>query len=98
MRNVLHDFPDEKCRVILQNLKVAMGKNSAILIDDMVLPNMGVHWQATQLDMTVMAGLAAMERTRDQWDALIATAGLKVKKIHTYTESLLDSIIEVVPV
>ena len=97
MRNVLHDHPDEKCQVILQNLISAMGKNSMILIDEMVLPNVGVHWQATQLDMLVMAGLAATERTYDQWETLLASVGLKIQKVHTYIKATLDSIIVAVP-
>lgn len=74
-----------------------MDKQSRILIDDMVLPNSGVHWQATQLDLTMMAALGSMERTREQWHALIENAGLKILQIHTYTSSLQDSVIMAVP-
>lgn len=96
MRNILHDYPDKQCRTILQNTIAAMGKGSVILVDDMVLPNSGIHWQATQLDMAMMTGMAAGERTKEQWYALLESVGLKINKIWTYTTSLQDSIIEAV--
>jgi demethylsterigmatocystin 6-O-methyltransferase len=97
MRNILHDYPDDKCLAILKNLESAMSKDSVILIDDMVLPNSNVHWQATQLDLTMMASLASVERTSAHWQALLDLAGMKVINIYTYTLSLQDSIIAAVP-
>ena len=97
MRNVLHDYPDESCITILKNVIPAMDKDSRILIDEMVLPNSGVHWQATQLDLTLMAALGSMERTIEQWYELLEKAGLKILRIYTYTPLLHDSIIVAVP-
>jgi demethylsterigmatocystin 6-O-methyltransferase len=97
MRNILHDYPDDKCLMILKNLTTAMSKESVILIDDMVLPDSKVHWQAAQLDLVLMASLASVERTKAHWQALLDSAGLKIINIYTYTLSLQDSIIAVVP-
>ena len=62
MRNILHDYSDEKCRIILKNTVVVMSSESVTLIDDMILSDFGVHWQAAQLDMTMMTALASMKR------------------------------------
>ena len=97
MRNVMHDYPDEKCAIILRQVMDVMDKHSVILIDDMVVPNEGANWRQTQLDLLVMAGLAAVERTERQWYSMLDTAGLKVKHIYTYTPELRDSIIVAVP-
>lgn len=97
MRNIMHDWPDDKCRLILKHLIDAMEPDSFILIDEMVLPNSGVHWQMAQLDMLMMAVLAARERTHEQWSKLLESVGLKINKIYTYTDTLKDSIIEAVP-
>jgi demethylsterigmatocystin 6-O-methyltransferase len=97
MRNILHDYPDDKCHDILKNTIDALADDSLILIDDMVLPNEGVHWQAAQLDILMMTSLASRERTTEQWYKLLEGVGLKVNKMYTYTSSLNDSIIEVVP-
>jgi demethylsterigmatocystin 6-O-methyltransferase len=98
MRNIIHDYPDDKAVIILKNTIAALAPDSVILIDDMVLPDSGAHWQATQLDLTMMTALASMERTQVQWYALTENSGLKINKIYTYTATLQDSIIECVPV
>ncbi|PCG99020.1 O-methyltransferase, family 2 [Penicillium occitanis (nom. inval.)] len=97
LRNILHDWPDDKAVIILKNIIPALGPNSRILIDDMVLPNENVHWQATQTDLTMMAALGSKERTDEQWRALIDQAGLKILHIYQYTTPLNDSIIVAVP-
>jgi hypothetical protein len=74
-----------------------MDSGSLILIDEMVLSNKGVPWQATQIDLTMMSALAAQERTIEQWYALLDRAGLKIVEIQTYEPALQDSIIVAVP-
>lgn len=96
LRAVLHDWPDEKCRAILRNVIAAMGDDSAILIDEMVLPDKGVHWHTTQIDLTMMAALASWERTRSQWTDLLGSVGLKIADIYTYTPSVYESVMHVV--
>jgi demethylsterigmatocystin 6-O-methyltransferase len=97
MRHIIHDYADDKAVIILRNTAAVMNPDSVILIDDMVLPNKGVHFHATQIDMVMMTGLGSMERTEEMWYELIEKkAGLRIKKIHTYTTSLRDSVIEVV--
>ena len=98
LRNVLHDYPDEKCRIILRHLIEAMNKTSSIiLVDEMMLPDSNAPWQATQLDITMMSALAAIERTRKEWFELLESAGLKVVEMYTYTKSLQDTVIALVP-
>ncbi|KAK1755797.1 O-methyltransferase-domain-containing protein [Echria macrotheca] len=98
LRNVLHDWPDDKCVEILRNLADAFGPQdqpSHILIDEMVLPDQGVPWQATTLDLTMMGALASRERTVGEWHDLLDRAGLKVLRIDTYALDKRDSIIQV---
>ncbi|KAI1110051.1 S-adenosyl-L-methionine-dependent methyltransferase [Nemania sp. NC0429] len=98
LRNILHDWPDDKCVEILKNLISAFGPESQILIDEMVLPNSGVPWEATTIDLTIMASLGARERTSAEWNALLGAAGLKALRIDTYMARRQDSIIQAVPI
>ncbi|KAK6000901.1 hypothetical protein QM012_002984 [Aureobasidium pullulans] len=98
MRHIIHDYPDEKAIQVLRNTKDALGPHSVILIDDMFLEDKDVHWQAAQVDMTMLTCCSSLERTRKQWTDLISKAGLQISKVYTYTESLRDSVIECVPV
>ncbi|EMR64685.1 hypothetical protein MGN70_008615 [Eutypa lata] len=97
LRNILHDFPNQKCIEILQNLRAGMTEESVVLIDEMVLPECGAPWRATQLDMSMITCLAATERSEVEWRALIDEAGFKIVKIWTYTQQLRDSVIVTIP-
>lgn len=96
MRNILHDWNDADALRILRCTRLAMGPRSRLLLDEMVMPEAGVHWHAAQLDMLMMAVLAARERTMAQWQQLVRRAGLRLRKVYRYTEYLADSIIECV--
>lgn len=74
-----------------------MGPDSVILIDDMIMPNVGAHPHATEQDMVMLTTLASMERTEKQWDALLAEADLKVLHRARYLDDTADSIQVVVP-
>jgi demethylsterigmatocystin 6-O-methyltransferase len=97
LRNVLHDWADGHCIRILRCIMAAMGPKSRVLIDDIVLPDTGAHWQATQNDLTNMASLGSRERTRTQWYDLLEAAGLKIIEIVTYILPKGDSIIVAKP-
>lgn len=97
MRNIIHDHSDEAARQILQNTISAMTEESVLLIDDMMLPESGAPWRATQLDMTMMTCLAAKERSVNEWYALLDSVDLKVVKVVKYTEECDDCIIVAKP-
>lgn len=79
---VLHDWPDDKCREILQNIIPAMKKDySKILINDAVIPAQGAGWQETGIDMMMMTVHSAIERTEQHWERLLKSVGLKITKI-----------------
>ncbi|PHH65577.1 hypothetical protein CDD81_2012 [Ophiocordyceps australis] len=95
LRHIMHDWPDDKCLLILKHLRDAMGPKSLILIDDIVMPNAGAHERATAIDLIVMASFGAMERTVDDWRALLTAAGLRIQRIDTYFSRRHSSIIQV---
>ncbi len=63
-----------------------MTKESVLLIDEMVLSERGTPWRAAQLDMAMMAFLAATERTKPEWRTLLDECGFKVLRIFKYAE------------
>jgi hypothetical protein len=94
MHSVLHDWPNEKCHVILSNLAKAMTPGySKILINENVIPYTDADWQTTSLDIIMMSIFASQERTERQWHALVEGAGLKIVKIFT-AEKGVESLIE----
>lgn len=83
---------------ILGNIVEAMDKDSKILINEQVVPNVGAHAQATAMDMLMMGTFGSIERTEKQWyDLLENKCGLKIKSLKTYVMFMGDSVIECIP-
>lgn len=105
MRRVLHDWPDKECLQILRNLAAVMPLTSEgesyILIDEVVLPDVNVPWAASVQDMSMGIQLAGKERTKQQWESLVARVGedkegnegLQIKNIKTYNLALCSSVL-----
>jgi hypothetical protein len=65
MHSILHDWPDEKCSQILQVQKVAMNPGySRLLIHENVISNINADWQATSLDIIMLAMVSSRREER----------------------------------
>lgn len=94
LRNIMHDWSDAKCRIILKHIADAMDKtHSVILIDDYVIPNTGADPRAASMDVLMMLYVSGMERTLHQWEALLESAGLELVKVWS-VDTGYESVIE----
>lgn len=66
---------------------------SKIILNELVLPNQKCSLIAAQVDITMMACLAATERSERQWHEVVGSAGLKIQNIWTDVPEA-ESIIE----
>ena len=57
LRNILHDYPDEKCLAILANISAAMDETSVICVDEMILSDFNPYYQAAEMDLLMMLTL-----------------------------------------
>ncbi|KAJ6016241.1 hypothetical protein N7540_010832 [Penicillium herquei] len=81
MHAVLHDWPDDKAKQLLENTRDAMVKGySKLFIYDIVLPPTGASISQTTMDVQMLALLSASERTEGAWKRLLADSGLRVCK------------------
>ncbi|PCD28485.1 hypothetical protein FGRA07_03624 [Fusarium graminearum] len=96
-RNVLHGLTDSASIAALKNVAAAMGTESLLVIDDLIIPDEGACTQACQLDFVMMASIAGKKRTRDQWYKLLEAAGFEILQILTYSWPLQDSLIIAMP-
>ena len=74
--NVLHDWEDEGCRLILENLAKVMNAGSRLFIVEYILepgPDFSV---AKLLDIEVLVMGGGRERTLEEYKALLSFAGL----------------------
>ncbi|KAJ5782743.1 hypothetical protein N7457_004517 [Penicillium paradoxum] len=80
-KTVLHDWSDEKARVILRNLIPAMKRGySKIICEEHVLPDSNAPGLPCMTDIAVMAFCSGLERTRKRWIDLFTSVGLQVSK------------------
>jgi hypothetical protein len=80
---------------MLSQTKEAMGPDSVMLLDEMVLPEAGVNAYATSMDLTMMAAFASMERTEAHWRRLLADLGLRLHRIYNYNPASYESVMDV---
>lgn len=80
LRNVLHDWPDESARTILENITPALAPSSRVVIQDQVVPTTGATLLNVGVDIAMMI-FSGMERTEKQWKALLESAGLEIVRI-----------------
>ena len=93
----MHNYPDETCVEILQNLRPVLAPYSRILIDEEVVPETGAHWQETMADLVMMAAFGSKERTQKQWRHLVDAAGFQIEKVWRYNWPVANSILVVLP-
>jgi len=97
LRHIMHDWTDEDCIRILKNISPALGTDSRILIDEVVLPETGWPWQVAVSDIAMMACFGGMERSQEDWGMLLDRAGLKIADVHIYDETKFYGIVTAVP-
>ncbi|KAF7561197.1 hypothetical protein G7046_g2951 [Stylonectria norvegica] len=94
MHNVLHDWEDPKATEIIKNIADAMEPGySRLLIHESLVSSVKPLARVTTSDITMMACLAAKERTEGEWRQLISDAGLRVLNIWRPPQSV-ESVIE----
>jgi demethylsterigmatocystin 6-O-methyltransferase len=96
LRHIFHDWTDKDCLRILKEIIPVMGPDSRIIIDEVVLPDIGAPWQAAYMDLTMMYSLGGAERTKTEWENLLNEAGLKILQIHKYDPKM-QAVIVAVP-
>ncbi|KAF7371025.1 putative O-methyltransferase [Mycena sanguinolenta] len=98
LHSVLHDWSDDDCVKILEQLKPAMKPGySTVLISEIVVPRENATWPVTAMDQLMLVLGAMQERTESQWENILKRAGFKIQKIYSYemgTESLIEAEME----
>ena len=56
---------------------------SKILLNELVIPDIGCGVIAAQVDIAMMACCASEERSERQWQNMVGSVGLKIEKIWT---------------
>ncbi|GAP83312.1 putative winged helix-turn-helix transcription repressor DNA-binding [Rosellinia necatrix] len=83
MKFILHDYMDDQCIQILQNVKTSMVKGySYLVINDFIIPETGCGLLQSEWDLMMMVLLSSMERTESQWRTLLESAGFSIEGVY----------------
>ena len=83
LRTVLHDWPDEQAKLILQHIHDAMDDDSVLLLNENALPDKGVSGFQARADLMMMALTSGMDRSIKQFKVLLEGSGFDVTMIST---------------
>jgi hypothetical protein len=92
MSNILHDWSDEQCHIILKNCHKAMKPESKLLIVEMIVPFGNQPSIAKLLDLEMLVTTGGCERTEREFKTLLKTSGFKLSRTIATKESI--SVIE----
>lgn len=82
MKNIIHDWDDEKSIAILRSCARAMTSNNGkVLLVEMVIPPGNTPHPGKWLDLAMLVMPGGKERTKAEYAALFQRAGLKLKRV-----------------
>ncbi|KAF2971860.1 hypothetical protein GQX73_g1674 [Xylaria multiplex] len=95
LHSILHNWSDDDCIRILQQLRPAMKLGySRLLLNEIVVPRRHAAWPTTSMDQLMLVLAAVQERTEIQFAELLKQAGFNLVKVYSYElgqESLIEA-------
>lgn len=81
LKNIVHDWPDEKAVQILRNVRTAAGPTATVLLVELVIPDHDRDFPGKWADLEMLLNLAARERTAVEYRKLLSQAGFRVNRV-----------------
>lgn len=99
LKSVIHDWSDERCVTLLGNCRAVLPPGGRVLLVEPVLPPTAEPRLAGSYlsDLNMLVNLGGMERTRDDFAALLDAAGLTLTRADPLPPPSAFSLIEAVP-
>ena len=81
LKNILHDWPDDKAVHILRNVRSVAGPDTAVLLIELVIPDHHRDFPGNWADLEMLLNLAARERTAAEYRKLLTQAGFCMTRV-----------------
>jgi hypothetical protein len=94
LKNVLHDWDDERCAAILRNVREAAGGQGRVLIAEALLERYSHDPIAVPADLQMLVACSAgRERSQSEFESLLSKSGFRLKRSFSYpTISVLEGV------
>jgi C-methyltransferase len=84
LKNIVHDWPDDKAVQILRNVRKAAGPGATVLLVELVIPKHNRDFPGKWVDLEMLLNLGARERTAAEYRELLSQSGFQVTRVvHT---------------
>lgn len=81
LKNIIHDWDDEKALQILRNVRAAARPGAALLLVEMVVRDNGRDGPENWVDLEMLLNLGSRERTAEEYRKLLGQAGFQMTRI-----------------
>ncbi len=81
LKHIIHDWYDDKNQTILRNIRANMPDDGKVLIIETVLPPGNEPHLGKIIDLEMLMTPGGIERTPDEFEALLADSGFRMTKI-----------------
>ena len=81
LKNIIHDWPDDKAQQILKTLRAATRTGTTVLLVECVIPPHDRDFVAKWMDLEMLVANAGRERTGDEYQNLLQQAGFHMTRI-----------------
>jgi len=102
LKNIIHDWDDERSATILKNCRNAISAGGKLLLVERVMPARidasAGHQRWTMLDMHMLVMLGGRERTEEEFRSLLATVNFESRRTLLLQGATGYSVIEATPV
>jgi hypothetical protein len=95
LKNILHDWEDERAVLILKTIRQAMSKTAKVLVIEGVVPKGNSPSPTKMMDITMLVATGGRERTEKEHRALLHAGGFRLTRVIAVSAS--TSILEAVP-
>jgi hypothetical protein len=81
LKHIIHDWDEERCKTILQNIRENMSDDSKLLILDAVVPSDNDPSIAKIIDLEMLMTPGGVERTASEFEELLTSSGFRLSQI-----------------
>jgi len=94
LKNILHDWDDERCATILRHVRDAASTGGRVLIAESIVERYSRHPLAVPADLQMLVACSdGRERSRGELDGLLQKTGFRLGRVFSYpTISVLEGI------
>jgi hypothetical protein len=81
LKHIIHDWPDDRAVQILRNVRAAATPGTTMLLVEFVMPEHDREFPGKLLDLEMLLGAAARERTASEYRRLLARGGFQMTRV-----------------